>query len=97
MTKLKTYHVTPLLSPAFYCAEDPSRLQLTDLPCSVFVVRFSAKRASERADMSQSTVDVAGRVTVEELHSPFFFFSFLSSLPLCIYADDKLSSLLPPA
>ena len=54
-------------------------------------------QASERADMSQSTVDVAGRVTVEELHSPFFFFSFLSSLPLCIYADDKLSSLLPPA
>ena len=96
MTNLNTYHVTPLLSPAFYCAEDPSRL--TDLPCSVFVVRFSAKRAGVRADMSQSTVDVAGRVTVEELHSPFFFFfSFLSSLPLCIYADDKLCCLLPPA
>ena len=37
--------------------------------------------------------DKSHRVTVEELHSPsspFLLPSFLSSLSLCIYADDKL-------
>ena len=76
-------------------AMDPS--ELTDLPCSVPPGLFCSAvfgQASERADMSQSAVAVAGRVTVEELHSPFFSFFFPSSLH-SVYAFMLMTNCLP--